>query len=123
MAEKQTKKDAQADESDAGMKSSQDGAVEAGGEAVKAASQPASKSKAAQADVETEDSAPDEPILGRLREPFLLYDGSMAHKLPAGQPLRSQDYDLEKLVAKGAQIDVIDPVTGEVEFDLNEQLA
>lgn len=66
---------------------------------------------------------PDAPTMARLREPFTLYQENMAHKLPAGNVMSSQNYDLEALVKAGAQLDVIELETGEVVADLNELLA
>ncbi len=66
---------------------------------------------------------PDGPTIARLRAPFTFYQANMAHKLPVGNVMSSQDYDLEVLVKAGAQLDMIDAESGEVIGDLNELLA
>jgi hypothetical protein len=66
------------------------------------------------------DLFPREHTLSQLREPFIYYVEGLAHKLPAAHIMSSADYDLEKLMSLGAQLDAIDPDTHEVLCDMNE---
>lgn len=61
-----------------------------------------------------------EHTIAQLREPYIFYSEGLAHKLPLGHIMSSADYDLDRLMSLGAQLDAIDPETHEVLCNMNE---
>lgn len=75
---------------------------------------------AAGADAQPPSDAPTGATFAQLREDFAYFADGAHHTLRKGRVISSQDYNLDQMLAQEAQLDGIDPDSGEVICNLNE---